>query len=108
MAPTVCCDIHDPSAFSSFDSLLPKPTHAPQRSHLLKYTKDKYDCKLEEALLDWHEEKTVAIYGWACLNDHGTIVMTGTMLDRIVDSAHHHKIQTCQDLRRETGWMNSD
>ncbi|KAI6096632.1 hypothetical protein F5141DRAFT_971147, partial [Pisolithus sp. B1] len=107
-SPTTCCDIHDPSAFSSFGSQLPKPSRVSQRSRLPKYMKGKYDYKLEEALLDRCEDKMVAIYGWACLNDHGAVVMTSAMLNRIVNCAHHQKIQTCQDLKRETGWMNSD
>ncbi|KAI6037239.1 hypothetical protein BKA83DRAFT_4041397, partial [Pisolithus microcarpus] len=107
-APATCCNIHDASAFSTFGSLLPKPPRASQCSHLPKYTKDKKDYKLEEVLLDWHKDKTVAIYRWACLNDHGAIVMTNTMLNRIIDCVHHQKILTCQDLKRETGWMNSD
>ncbi|KIK12388.1 hypothetical protein PISMIDRAFT_120344 [Pisolithus microcarpus 441] len=60
------------------------------------------------ALLDWREDKTVAVYGWACLNDHGPVIMTATTLNRVVDCAHHHKIQTREDLKRETAWMNSD
>ncbi|KAI6120803.1 hypothetical protein EV401DRAFT_2169641 [Pisolithus croceorrhizus] len=107
-SPTTCCDIHDPSAFSSFGSQLPKPSRASQCSRLPKYMKGKYDYKLEEALLDWHEDKMVAIYRWACLNDHGAVVMTSATLNCIVNCAHHQKIQTCQDLKRETGWMNSD
>ncbi|KIK12850.1 hypothetical protein PISMIDRAFT_120112 [Pisolithus microcarpus 441] len=108
VAPATCCDIHNPSAFSSFESHLPKPPRMSQRSRLPKYTKDKYDYKLEEALLDWREDKTVAVYGWACLNDHGPVIMTATTLNRVVDCAHHHKIQTREDLKRETAWMNSD
>ncbi|KAI6101838.1 hypothetical protein F5141DRAFT_1008755 [Pisolithus sp. B1] len=60
------------------------------------------------ALLDWCEDKTVTVYGWACLNDHGAVIMTSTMLNCIVDCAHHCKILTCEDLKRETRWMNSD
>ncbi|KAI6127280.1 hypothetical protein F5141DRAFT_1060849 [Pisolithus sp. B1] len=50
----------------------------------------------------------VTVYGWACLNDHGAVVMTSTMLNYIVNCVHHQKIQTCQDLKREAGWMNSN
>ncbi|KIK10578.1 hypothetical protein PISMIDRAFT_20262 [Pisolithus microcarpus 441] len=34
--------------------------------------------------------------------------MTNSTLNRIVDCAHHHKIQTPQDLKRETVWADSD
>ncbi|KAI6020766.1 hypothetical protein BKA83DRAFT_4055667 [Pisolithus microcarpus] len=107
-SPATCCDIHDPSVFSSFGSHLPKPPQASPHSCLPKYTKNKYNYKLEEALLDWHEDKMVAVYGWACLYDHGAVIMTSTMLNCIVNCAHHQKILTCQDLKRETRWMNSN
>ncbi|KAI6002196.1 hypothetical protein F5J12DRAFT_684742, partial [Pisolithus orientalis] len=62
----------------------------------------------ESALLDWCNEKTSAVYGWACLNDDSPEIMSDATLDCIVSCMHHHKIQTCQDLRRETGWIDSD
>ncbi|KAF8451077.1 hypothetical protein L210DRAFT_3640115 [Boletus edulis BED1] len=34
--------------------------------------------------------------------------MTNATLNAIVDYAHHDKIQTAQDLRRETGWTRTD
>ncbi|KAI6103603.1 hypothetical protein F5141DRAFT_1007446, partial [Pisolithus sp. B1] len=108
MEPTVCCDIHNPSDFASYDSPNSKVPRVTQRSHLLKYMKDENDYDLENALLTWHEEKTVAIYGWACLYDNGPVVMTNSTLDRIVDCAHHQKIQMPQDLKRETVWADSD
>jgi len=64
---------------------------------------------LQEALEDWREEKTAAIYGWAALNDLGpSLVMPNATLDRIVDCAHHYKIQTVQDLHKETAWTDSE
>ncbi|KIN93626.1 hypothetical protein M404DRAFT_170778 [Pisolithus tinctorius Marx 270] len=108
MEPAICCDVHNPTDFSSYETHIPKTPRATQCSRLPKYMKDKYDYKLESALLDWCDEKTSAVYGWACLNDDGPVIMSDATLDRIVDCAHHHKIQTCQDLRRETGWIDSD
>ncbi|KIO12249.1 hypothetical protein M404DRAFT_20077 [Pisolithus tinctorius Marx 270] len=108
MEPAICCDVHNPTDFSSYETHIPKTPCATQHSRLPKYTKDKYDYKLESALLDWCDEKTSAVYGWACLNDDGPVIMSDATLDRIVDCMHHHKIQTCQDLRRETGWIDSD
>ncbi|KAI6003799.1 hypothetical protein EDD15DRAFT_2155988 [Pisolithus albus] len=108
MEPPTCCDIHSPSDFSSYETCVPKATRATQRSRLPKYTKDKYDYALETSLLDWCDEKTAAVYGWACLNDDGPVIMSDYTLDRIVDCAHHRKIETCQDLKRETGWMDSE
>ncbi|KIJ14139.1 hypothetical protein PAXINDRAFT_79821 [Paxillus involutus ATCC 200175] len=61
------------------------------------------------ALQDWRESKTTLVYGWASLNDHGpSLIMPNSTLDRIIDCAHHRKIQTHQDLKRETGWTDSD
>ncbi|KAI6114445.1 hypothetical protein F5141DRAFT_1001899 [Pisolithus sp. B1] len=67
--------------------------------------KDKYDYALENSLLDWWEEKTSTVYGWVCLNNNGPVIMSNSTLDCIIDCAHHHKIETCQDLKRE---MDSD
>ncbi|KAF9234054.1 hypothetical protein BU15DRAFT_8658, partial [Melanogaster broomeanus] len=54
------------------------------------------------------EDKTAASFGWAALNDHGpSLLMTNALLDRIIDCAHHHKIHTIQDLKKETSWTNS-
>ncbi|KIK72533.1 hypothetical protein PAXRUDRAFT_21879 [Paxillus rubicundulus Ve08.2h10] len=51
-----------------------------------KYTKTKPDYELEEALHDWQEAKTTALFGWACLNDYGpSVVMPNSILKRIVD-----------------------
>ncbi|KAI5983341.1 P-loop containing nucleoside triphosphate hydrolase protein [Pisolithus albus] len=108
MEPVVCCDIHNPPEFASYDTPNPKVPRVTQRSRLPKYTKDKNDLDLENALLDWREEKTAAVYGWACLFDNGPVVMTNSTLDRIIDCAHHHKILTPQDLKRETTWADSD
>ncbi|KAI6004190.1 P-loop containing nucleoside triphosphate hydrolase protein [Pisolithus albus] len=108
MEPIVCCDIHNPADFASYDSPNSKASRATHRSRLPKYTRDKNDYDLENALLTWREEKTVAVYGWACLYDNGPVVMTNSTLDRIIDCAHHHKIQTPQDLKRETVWADSN
>lgn len=65
--------------------------------------------ELERALEDWREEKTKDVYGWASLYDYGPcIIMPNARLDRIVDYVHHRKIQTPQDLKRETEWTGSE
>lgn len=63
--PEICCDIHNPTAFAQYESYIPRPSRPPRPSRLPKYTKDKYDYKLERALEDWREEKTKDVYGWA-------------------------------------------
>ncbi|KAI6111564.1 hypothetical protein EDD16DRAFT_1446771, partial [Pisolithus croceorrhizus] len=105
MEPTTCCNIHNPSDFSLYKSCVPKASHMTQCSCLLKYMKDKYNYALESALLDQCDKKTATVYGWACLNDDGPVIMSNYMLDCIVDCVHHCKIETCQDLKREMGWM---
>jgi len=61
------------------------------------------DFKLHTALQDWCDEKTEKEFGRAHLLDlGGMLVMSNTILDRIVDCAHHFKIDTKEDLARET------
>ncbi|KAI6111626.1 hypothetical protein EDD16DRAFT_1444880, partial [Pisolithus croceorrhizus] len=116
MEPIVCCNIHNPSDFASYDPPNSKVPRVTQCSHLPKYTKDDNDYDLENALLTWHEEKTVAIYGWAfsfsvssaCLYNNGPVVMMNSTLDCIINCTHHQKIQMPQDLKRETMWTDSD
>jgi hypothetical protein len=65
--------------------------------------------KLCEALEDWRDHKTVEIYGCSHLIDLGpTVVMGDTVLDRIIDCAHHEKIKVIQDLHKETHWSIND
>ncbi|KAF8548114.1 hypothetical protein OG21DRAFT_1423656, partial [Imleria badia] len=88
---------------------VPRPPRIAKPSRLPKYTKEKHDYELEDALENWREEKTRDVYGWTCLNDYGaSLIMTHSTLDRIVDCAHHCKIQTPQDLKRETRWSDSE
>lgn len=91
---------------------IPEPSRPPpsqQRSRLPKYTSEKHDSDLYEALEDWREEKTAVIYGRGNLNDLGpSLIMPSAILDRIIDAAHHYKIRSAQDLRKETGWTDSE
>jgi len=82
---------------------------APQRSRLPQYTHCKQDFLLIDALEDWHEMKTTVVHGWTSLRDLGpSLIMTNATLERIVDCAHHRKILSVQDMRRETGWSGAD
>ncbi|KIK91052.1 hypothetical protein PAXRUDRAFT_13993 [Paxillus rubicundulus Ve08.2h10] len=79
------------------------------RRKVFDYTREWSDYNLHEALQDWHENKTAAIFGWAALNDLGpSLLMTNVLLDRIIDCAHHHKIHTIQELWKETSWTDSE
>ncbi|KAG2137187.1 hypothetical protein BD769DRAFT_1351874, partial [Suillus cothurnatus] len=108
--PKVCCDIHHPLVFSSFERIIvPQLPRLPICSQLAKYTMGPQECKLCEALEDWRDEKTVEIHGHSHLIDLGpTIVMGDSILDRIVDCAHFEKIKTIEDLRKETHWSAND
>lgn len=82
---------------------------APQCSQICKYTRESSDRSLREALDDWHEEKTILEYGWPHLKDIGPcVIMTDETVDRIVDCAHYHKVQSLADLKKETGWVDAD
>lgn len=111
MKPTICCNLHHPSEFSLYNSDigLNKPQCNSKCSRILKYTRDNYDLTLQDALEDWQEEKTAMVYGWACLNNHGPLVIMLTyLLNQIVDCAHHQKLQSVQDLKQETGWTGTE
>ncbi|KAG1779314.1 hypothetical protein EV702DRAFT_1195288 [Suillus placidus] len=108
--PKVCCDIHHPLAFSSFDPIIvPQPPRLPIRSRLAKYTMGPQEFKLCEALEDWRDQKTVEIYGHPHLINLGpTVVMGDSVLDRIVDCAHFQKIKITDNLHKETHWSVND
>ncbi|KAG1880833.1 hypothetical protein F4604DRAFT_1578316 [Suillus subluteus] len=68
-----------------------------------------FDNEAADALDDWREQKTISTYGWSHLNDLGpSLVLPNCTLDRIVDCAHHRKINSILDLKKETGWTDSD
>jgi hypothetical protein len=66
------------------------------------------EYELREALEDWREEKTAEIYGRSYLIDIGpAIVMGNLVLERLVNCAHHAKINSVNDIRKETHWTNT-
>jgi hypothetical protein len=67
------------------------------------------DQALWRALDDWRSSKTEEFYGWSSLIDFGpTLVMPGDILERIVHCAHHFKITTLAELKKETQWDEAD
>ncbi|KAH7917215.1 hypothetical protein BV22DRAFT_1026812 [Leucogyrophana mollusca] len=107
--PTVCCDIHHPNSFTSYISTAPKLPKAPARSRIAKFSMATADYSLLDALEDWRETKTAQLFGHAHLHDLGPgLVMTDSVVDRIVNCAHHHKIKTASDLKKETRWIYTD
>lgn len=68
-----------------------------------------HDIALRVALNTWRQTKTVMVYGLSPLRDMGpSVIMTNDVLQRIIDCAHHHKINTSEELRRETGWAKAE
>lgn len=66
------------------------------------------EVKLCDALEEWRIAKTVEEYGKACMMDYGpSVVLPTAVLDRIVDAAHHLKLRTIDDLRKETRWSST-
>ncbi|KAN0088934.1 hypothetical protein V8E55_005991 [Tylopilus felleus] len=64
---------------------------------------------LSNALNAWREAKTITVYGWANLRNHGPcLIMTNTTLERIINCSHHHKIKGVQDLKHETTWADAE
>jgi len=108
-SPAVCCDIHNPSEFSSFASVVAKQPSIPPRSRIAKYERTQTDNDLQDALDQWREKTTATVFGWAHLNDMGpSILMCSATLEHIIDCAHYHKINSVLDLKREIGWLDAD
>ncbi|KAH7917314.1 P-loop containing nucleoside triphosphate hydrolase protein [Leucogyrophana mollusca] len=106
---TICCDIHTPEHFTSFTVPIPTQTKLPSRSRLAKFEMSSNDFRLVDALEDWREAATTALYGTAHLYDLGPgLVMPDFVLDRIVQCAHFFKIQSAADLQKETRWSGAE
>ncbi|KAI5996090.1 hypothetical protein EDC04DRAFT_2909964 [Pisolithus marmoratus] len=91
--PLVCCDLHDPTAFSFVDTPPPTTVKNATCSHLSKYTMDEREVALCDALEDWREAKVVTKLGSAHVMDIGPgFILPSPMIDHIVDSAHHLKL----------------
>lgn len=64
--------------------------------------------KLRDALHEFRRSATVTKYSRAVLKDSGPgVVMSNEVLQRIVDCAHHFKIQSTDQLLRETRWAGT-
>ncbi|KAG1883645.1 hypothetical protein F4604DRAFT_1575703, partial [Suillus subluteus] len=107
LTSSVCCDIHNPDTLLHNNIALPsKITH---RSRTVKYEMGPCKFELRDALEEWRELITKRVYGDLTLNDYGpAVTMPDSVLDRIIDCAHHHKISTTDDLCKETKWSAVD
>ncbi|KIK96814.1 hypothetical protein PAXRUDRAFT_10564 [Paxillus rubicundulus Ve08.2h10] len=86
-----------------------KPLAPPACSCLPKYDRTQHDYTLLDAIGQWQEQTTASVYGWHHLNGMGpSILMCNAIVERIVDCAHHCKIASVQELKREMGWSDAD
>ncbi|KAG1837972.1 hypothetical protein DFJ58DRAFT_668590, partial [Suillus subalutaceus] len=107
LKPTVCCDIHNPNSLSQNTTSLPsKIVHC---SRTLKFDMGPLEFQLHDTLEEWRESMTRRVYGDSTLNDYGPgVTMLDSVLDHIIDCAHHHKFFTTNDLHKETKWSAVD
>ncbi|KAH7917502.1 P-loop containing nucleoside triphosphate hydrolase protein [Leucogyrophana mollusca] len=104
--PTICCELCSPNHFKDFARVsIPKPTTAPSRSKIKDYTAARSDMELRDALHDYRKTLCIQKFGPANFKNYGAgAVMSHAILQRIVDCAHACKIQSKEDLARETKW----
>ena len=85
-----------------------RPKAAPPRSRLKDYDRDDWDYTLESVLDKFRFETTERKYGHAALDMMGTgLVMSDEVLQWIVPCTHYRKIQSLEDLIRETRWIGA-
>ncbi|KAF7348212.1 p-loop containing nucleoside triphosphate hydrolase protein [Mycena sanguinolenta] len=106
--PAICCELCTPAYFEQFGLVdLPvKDQAAPSRSRIpSSYEADALDMNLRDALHAFRRAATITKYSRVVLKDSGPgVVMSNEILERIVDCAHHFKIQSVEQLTRETRW----
>ncbi|KAJ7214689.1 P-loop containing nucleoside triphosphate hydrolase protein [Mycena rebaudengoi] len=108
-SPPICCELCTPSYFESFAIVdLPKAAPIPSRSRLKPYKAESDDMTLRDALHDFRLAATVTKFGRAVLKNNGPgMVMSNEVLQRIVDCAHQYKIQSMDQLMKETRWAGT-
>lgn len=63
------------------------------------------DIALQNSLEDWREKTAIQMYGAANFREYGAgLIMSNTVLDRIVLCGHSKKLKTGADLSQETRW----
>ncbi|KAG6883457.1 hypothetical protein C0992_008701, partial [Termitomyces sp. T32_za158] len=105
--PHICCDIHSPHSFEHCIVPPIKAATSIPRSRLPKIYSPmtEQDHSLQDALDGFWQTKMIERYGVSLLKDFGpTLIMPEGVLDRIVSCARYFKIQTAEDLLRETRW----
>ena len=105
---SITISIIPPYVFAEYNTcIFPAPVRNISHSHLLKYTIEQKEQDLCIMLKEWRLAKTTEEYGKACIMDYspGFILLT-SVLDHIVNSTYHLKLQTINDLHKETLWSS--
>jgi hypothetical protein len=107
----VCCEGCHPRLFDEFAVADPalRPVPRPARSRIQSsYKATSKDMELTDALHDFRKRKTTEKFGRSVLKNAGPgVIMPNATLDRIVDCAHYGKIQSIDELMKETRWNYS-
>ncbi|KAJ7179864.1 P-loop containing nucleoside triphosphate hydrolase protein [Mycena crocata] len=107
IAPSaICCSLCTPHEFEGFARVnLPKNKQQPKRANIADYKAGRVDFALRDDLITFRKSRTVELRGTAYYrNFGGAYIMPDEVLQRIVDCAHSHKVQTTTDLLKETRW----
>ncbi|KAI0045263.1 hypothetical protein FA95DRAFT_1461024, partial [Auriscalpium vulgare] len=102
-----CCDLCNPEHFADFACVdIVKPPGQPRRSKVdTQYTASHEEKDLKASLLEWRSQRAQEIFGAVHYKNFGpNLFMPATIVQRIVDCAHSHKLATCSDLFRQTKW----
>ncbi|KAJ6570683.1 P-loop containing nucleoside triphosphate hydrolase protein [Mycena sp. CBHHK59/15] len=107
--PLICCELCTPAHFESFAIVdLPKVPPIPSKSRIRPYKAEASDMDLRDALHQFRRTATETKFSRAVLKNSGPgLVMSNEVLQRIVDCAHVYKIQSIEQLARETRWAGA-
>lgn len=100
----MCCDVCHPVSFPVATVPI-KGSRSKRKMKVTNFTMDEYDLRLRDGLNEWREQQ---------LEDEGRggddffgpeVLMSNDVRNRIVDLAHHGKIQNVKTLEEQTGWQ---
>lgn len=110
LPPLVCCELCNPHLFEDFAKSDPgeRPHRARNRTTVKDYEAEHWHMELRNALDNFREMQTIKQFGIARLKNSGSsVIMSDTVLKRIVDCAHAGKIKSKDDLQHETRWSRA-
>ncbi|KDQ57303.1 hypothetical protein JAAARDRAFT_107435, partial [Jaapia argillacea MUCL 33604] len=104
--PTICCDLCKPDAFTHLKTTTSiSASKTMRKSHIKPYNTGSQEISLRSALLTWHDEKARLKFPSAVFtNFGGNLVMTTSVIQRVVDCAQSSKLASKEDLCRELAW----